>query len=114
MPNAPKRYSPLGIMDAGQRRDHTYSSSQRGYGPAWQRAALSFVLEEMEKDPRCRICLKVPTYNGKRRPYDVDHKIPPSSAGPPGSAAYLSLFWDRRNWQIACVNCNAKKQNRLE
>lgn len=114
MPHAPKRYSPLGIRGATTPRDHTYTSHQRGYTKDWSRAALAFVLEQMEIDPRCRICLKIPPPpKGRRRPYDVDHRIPPSSAGPPGSPAYIALFWDRNNWQLACVKCNASKQNRV-
>lgn len=42
----------------------------------------------------------------------MDHIIPPSSAGEPGTEKYEQLLRDPRNWQPACGQCNRIKGNR--
>lgn len=117
MPTAAKRYRPHGASTC---RDHTHNSHQRGYTKAWYAQTVPWLMEQIAIDPTCRLCGKVPVISQesmsrkKRRPYQVDHRIAPSSAGPVGSPAYERLFWDSNNWQVACEDCNSSKQNRID
>ena len=65
------------------------SSSDRGYGYAWQKARLDF----LQSNPLCVMCLAMKPSRVKEAQV-VDHIIP--HKGDQG------LFWDRGNWQALC------------
>ena len=69
------------------RADKQGSSTQRGYGYAWQKARAGYLLSH----PLCVYCER----DGRAEPATVvDHKVPHQ-----GDQA---LFWDKSNWQSLC------------
>ncbi len=63
------------------------SSTQRGYGYAWQKARAAFLLEH----PLCVMCAA----NGRGSPATVvDHRVP--------HRGDMVIFWDKSNWQPLC------------
>ncbi len=75
------------------------SSTQRGYGAAWQRARLGY----LRKHPLCVFCrarglLVAATV--------VDHIVP--------HGGDWDRFWDSTNWQSLCKPCHDRDKQRLE
>ena len=70
--------------------DRRGSSTQRGYGYAWQQRRKAGLLRE----PTCRMCGKAAT--------DRDHKIPKSQGGSDD---------DSNTWSL-CKTCHARKTAR--
>lgn len=81
------------------------SSSARGYGAKWQKAAAQF----KHAHPLCgqRTLNQIPVMSacydsGRVTPaYQVDHVIPHRNN--------QQLFWDTDNWQSLCRSCGAAK-----
>lgn len=63
------------------------STSQRGYGAAWQRARDRF----LRSHPLCVMCLE----EGELTPATIVDHIKPHRGD-------MSLFWDASNWQPLC------------
>lgn len=71
----------------GRFTDNRLSARDRGYTPAWDRAASQFKRD----NPHCRGCAAI----GTRTPASVvDHTIPHKGD--------QTLFWSKANWQPAC------------
>jgi 5-methylcytosine-specific restriction endonuclease McrA len=69
------------------RADKQTSSTQRGYGYAWQKARAG----HLRNNPLCVYCQR----EGRVEPATVvDHKVP--------HRGDQTLFWDRSNWQSLC------------
>ena len=109
MPQAPKTIRSRTYQKPPERRP----SSHERYGRMHRKRRVPFILAEIAAGrTRCAIC-------GKPLPADsskihVDHRIPPSSAGPVGSDGYIRLRDDESNLQLACASCNSRKQDRLQ
>ncbi len=70
------------------------SSTERGYGPKWQRARKQY----LKAHPLCVRCKA----DGKMvRATVVDHIVP--------HRGDEKLFWDESNWQALCKRCHDTK-----
>lgn len=99
-PNAPKKYTPHGIVNAklGRRPDYRKTAPQRGYDWRWQKLRKAYVAEH----PWCEDCL----LEGKHVPvHEVDHVIPFKSLDDP-----LRLDW--HNCRSRCRPHHALKTHR--
>jgi 5-methylcytosine-specific restriction protein A len=65
------------------------SATERGYGPAWEKARAAYLL----KHPACVSC------GGPAN--TVDHITP--------HRGDKALFWDSGNWQSMCARCHSRK-----
>lgn len=91
MPKAARVYRPHPRVT---KPDNRPPSSQRGYGAKWRKAKDEYIREH----PWCAICAK----EGRRTSSQtVDHII--------AHKGDMKLFWDRKNWQPACLSCNSRK-----
>ena len=72
------------------------SSTERGYGYAWQQARLRF----LQENPLCVMCqaMRPPRVTAANV---VDHVIPHQGD--------QELFWDEANWQALCKPCHDRK-----
>lgn len=77
------------------------SSTERGYGYAWQKARARF----LQAHPLCVMCqaMKPPRVTAAEV---VDHIIPHKGD--------QSLFWDANNWQPLCKQCHDRWKQKLE
>lgn len=89
--NAPQHHIP---MLKAFRPDTRQTSTQRGYGSAWQRARLAY----LQRNPLCVGCNKQGRVTAAAV---VDHITPHK-----GDKA---LFWDSDNWQALCKPCHSRK-----
>jgi len=75
------------------------TSAQRLYGRKWREAVAGYV----KAHPWCALCAR----EGRSTPSaTIDHIV--AHKGDAG------LFWDRQNWQPACLSCNSRKAARDE
>jgi 5-methylcytosine-specific restriction protein A len=93
----------LAVMQPGSWRTNKQTSSQRGYGYAWQKARE----RHLASHPLCVYCER----EGRVAAATVvDHKTP--------HRGDMALFWDERNWQSLCVHHHSsdaqKKDNRIK
>lgn len=89
-----ERHAPVAKRANDERRG---SSTQRGYGYAWQKARAAFLREH----PLCTSC---DDKGYVQAAVVVDHIVP--HKGDP------QLFWNRRNWQPLCKPCHDAKTAR--
>ena len=77
------------------------SSTERGYGYAWQQARLRF----LQAHPLCAMCqaMKPPRVTAANV---VDHIVPHRGDS--------EKFWDTDNWQPLCAACHNRKTARGE
>jgi 5-methylcytosine-specific restriction protein A len=80
-----------------RRTERRGSSSARGYGYAWAKAAQAF----LKRHPLCAECERTGLVTAASC---VDHIVP--------HKGNKDLFWDRSNWQPLCHNCHSKKTAR--
>jgi len=110
MATAPKTLS----RRKGKRRENRGSAYKRGYDRWWQHARMGYLTGIIHEtgDLICGICGKsMLALDDVDK--TVDHIIPPSSAGPERSPAYMQLQRDPKNWRPACRSCNSAKQARF-
>lgn len=105
MPTAPKQHSATGKTARQEYNLRRGTAHSRGYGRDWVKRRKRLIAEAVLENWRCRYCLQeVET---------LDHGIPPSRFGGPGSAAYQRWFDDDANLIGACLACNTLKSNKL-
>ena len=77
------------------------SSTERGYGYAWQQARLRF----LQAHPLCAMCqaMKPPRVTAANV---VDHILPHKGD--------KELFWDESNWQALCAGHHNSDKQMLE
>jgi 5-methylcytosine-specific restriction protein A len=76
------------------------SSTQRGYGYAWQKASRAFLMAH----PVCQ-CDDCDEGRKRLRPASVvDHTVP--------HRGDMKLFWDRANWRAMSKQCHDRKTAR--
>ena len=75
----------------GSWRNDKATSTQRGYGYAWQQARLV----HLNAHPLCVYCERDDRVTAASV---VDHVIP--------HRGDMTLFWDRNNWQSLCRPCH--------
>lgn len=110
-PQAPKT-----LRVRRHKRQERRPNSHQRYGKYHRNRRESWLYEQFAAgNVRCALCGDI-LPQGKnaygRSLIHLDHRIPPSSAGPIGSEAYNALRDDETNWQPACARCNSRKQNR--
>lgn len=104
--------APLSRKPTFRYRENRPSSTKRGYGYWWSNpertgwADQLFVRMIQESgNPWCRYCeCKAATL--------LDHVVPPSSKGEPGSPEYERLLRDEGVLALACDDCNRIKGNK--
>jgi len=79
--------SRVGIMQPGSWRTDKQTSTQRGYGYAWQKARAG----HLRSHPLCVYCEREGRVTAATI---VDHKVP--------HRGNQTLFWDQTNWQSMC------------
>ena len=84
---------------SGSWRSDKASSTQRGYGYAWQQARLV----HLSAHPLCAYCERDDRVTAASV---VDHIIP--------HRGDMKLFWDRSNWQSLCRPCHDIVKKREE
>ena len=105
-------------MQPGSWRTDSTSSTQRGYGYAWQKARAGY----LAKHPFCVYCMRdlgivdcnaadvilICAERGVSAPYAslVDHRIP--------HRGDQALFWDKSNWQSMCTTHHSSDKQREE
>ena len=75
------------------------TSTQRGYGYAWQRARAGY----LRSHPLCRMCEAVGRYQAATV---VDHITP--------HRGDQVVFWNSANWQSLCASCHSSAKQREE
>ena len=83
----------------GSWRSDKATSTQRGYGYAWQQARLV----HLNAHPLCVYCERDDRVTAASV---VDHVIP--------HRGDMTLFWDRTNWQSLCKHCHDSHKQRFE
>ena len=76
------------------RIENRQTSTQRGYGSAWQRVRLSY----LQRNPLCVAC----SQQGRVTAASVVDHITPHKGD-------KQLFWDSDNWQALCKPCHSRK-----
>ena len=70
------------------------SSTQRGYGYAWQKARAGY----LRSHP---LCIQCESNGMTTAATNVDHRVPHKGD--------QELFWDKTNWQALCASCHSSK-----
>lgn len=95
---APRR---LATMQPGSWRTDKQTSSDRGYGYAWQKARAGY----LAKHPLCVMC-QAETPPRVTPATVVDHIVP--------HRGDKTLFWDSDNWQSLCATHHSRDKQREE
>lgn len=89
---------------AKKSRGRTLTAHKRGYTHKWSDYSKNAILQ-----PGWEFC-----YICGGQVQCIDHVVPPSSVGKPGSGPYNRLFWDELNHAPCCITCNSEKGESLD
>lgn len=76
------------------------TACKRGYGRRWQRVSKAWLSK-----PENALCCYCKAKGRIRASECVDHYIPHKGD--------MKLFWDRKNWRAACIQCNNAKGDKM-
>lgn len=111
----------VAVLQTGSWRTASQSSTQRGYGYAWQKARAGY----LRSHPLCVYCLREPAYAAIRgmapsaailRCAELHLAVPAASVVDhiEPHRGDQALFWNKTNWQSLCRTHHSADKQREE